>query len=111
MAKFVTFHIQFNANENHKTFTIAGESFDLMDGIIGLALSPRNTMYMQLPYGMGNEVVEDRTLYFHSLAAITENSVSTNLLNKASTWKDDENANPSDFQEIGSRTVQTPGFK
>lgn len=29
------------ANPNYGTFTIAGESFDLMDGILGLALSPR----------------------------------------------------------------------
>lgn len=83
----------------------------MMDGIIGLALSSRSTLYMEMPFGMGNQVVNDRTLYFHSLAAITENSVSTNLLSDASIWRDDANAKPSDFHEIGSRTVQTPGME
>lgn len=33
----------FYPNPNYGTHTIAGESFDLMDGIFGLALTPANT--------------------------------------------------------------------
>lgn len=49
------------------TFTIAGQSFDLMDGIFGTALGPI------LPSG-------DRILYFHCLASIRESWVLTSDL-------------------------------
>lgn len=44
-----------------------GESFDLMDGILGMALSPHKP---------GRE----RNLYFHALAATTENIVNTRVI-------------------------------
>lgn len=53
-----------------KTFTtliIVGESFELMDGVLGMALSP---------WRRGR----DRYLYFHSLASTTENVVRTGVL-------------------------------
>lgn len=50
-----------------KTSLVPGESFDLMDGVFGLALSP---------YRRG----EERYLYFHALAATTENVVRTSYL-------------------------------
>ncbi|XP_014487866.1 PREDICTED: protein yellow-like, partial [Dinoponera quadriceps] len=46
------------------TFDIQGNMFDLMDGIIGLALSPMNEN-------------GDRILYFHSLASRVESWVPT----------------------------------
>lgn len=46
---------------------IPGESFDLMDGVFGMVLSP---------YRAGN----DRFLYFHALASTTENVVRTSIL-------------------------------
>jgi len=51
----------------HGTFHIKGDTFDLMDGILGLALSP---------------VKEngDRILYFHSLASRVEGWVSTSVI-------------------------------
>ncbi|XP_014367700.2 protein yellow isoform X1 [Papilio machaon] len=49
------------------TFTIQNESFELMDGVLGMALSPLR------PDG-------ERYLYFHALASTTENVVSTSLL-------------------------------
>lgn len=49
------------------TFTIDGESFDLMDGVLGMALSPYRTG-------------RDRFLYFHSLASTTENVVKTEVI-------------------------------
>lgn len=49
------------------TFHIKGETFDLMDGIIGLALSPLKQD-------------GDRILYFHSLASKVENYVPTSII-------------------------------
>ncbi|CAH0667385.1 unnamed protein product [Chilo suppressalis] len=65
---------------NHGTFTIDGESFDLMDGVLGMALSP---------YKQGR----DRFLYFHALAATTENVVRTKVLRNDS-FLADPNAEP-----------------
>ncbi|XP_053994820.1 uncharacterized protein LOC128885082 [Hylaeus volcanicus] len=48
------------------TFDIRGETFDLMDGILGLALGPMH-------HG-------DRTLYFHSLASRVESWVPTSVI-------------------------------
>ncbi|KAL0841218.1 hypothetical protein ABMA28_014953 [Loxostege sticticalis] len=62
------------------TFTIEGESFDLMDGILGMALSP---------YRPGR----DRYLYFHALASVTENVVRTKVLRNES-FLHDPNAEP-----------------
>nr|QHN70681.1 yellow-d [Limenitis arthemis astyanax] len=62
------------------TFTIEGESFDLMDGVLGMALSP---------YLPGR----DRFLYFHALASTTENVVRTSVLRNDS-FIHDPNANP-----------------
>lgn len=50
----------------HGTFNINGVSFDLMDGVLGLALGPL----------VGN----DRRLYFHSLASVRESWVASSLL-------------------------------
>jgi len=52
-------------NRNH--FTINNESFDLDDGILGLALGPVQPNH-------------DRRLFFHSLASSTESYVSTSVL-------------------------------
>ncbi|XP_026317822.1 protein yellow-like [Hyposmocoma kahamanoa] len=48
-------------------FTVDGESFDLMDGILGMALTPRGRN-------------RDRLLYFHALSSTTENIVRTSVL-------------------------------
>lgn len=63
------------------TFTIDGQSFDLMDGILGMALSP-----------LRNNGI-DRDLYFHALASTTENVVPTSLLRNES-YLHDSNADP-----------------
>ncbi|XP_050297854.1 major royal jelly protein 3-like isoform X2 [Anthonomus grandis grandis] len=52
---------------NYGTFTIAGESFDLMDGLLGMTLSP---------YIPG----QDRILFYHAMASPTENWVYTSHL-------------------------------
>lgn len=48
------------------TFNIKGDTFDLMDGILGLALSPMEN--------------GDRILYFHSLASRVESLVPTSII-------------------------------
>lgn len=51
----------------HGTFHIKNETFDLMDGILGLALGPICSD-------------GDRILYFHSLASKVESRVSTSVI-------------------------------
>ncbi|CAG4979942.1 unnamed protein product [Colias eurytheme] len=73
-------HRHFFPYPNHGTFTIDGESFDLMDGVLGMALSP------PLPD-------DDRFLYFHALASVTENVVRTSVLTNDS-FIQNSNADP-----------------
>lgn len=51
----------------HGTFHIKGDTFDLMDGILGLALSPLKQD-------------GDKILYFHSLASRVESWVPTSII-------------------------------
>lgn len=78
---------------NYGRFTVAGESFELMDGVLGMALSKKR----------GNG---ERFLYFHSLASIHENRVPLRILDDASMWKNVSTADPRVFKRIGSRGSQ-----
>ena len=78
-------------------FNIASDSFDLMDGVLGMAISKKS----KLSYN------DDRLLYFHALASATENKVSLNLINNATIWKDNTEAEPRAFEELGSRGTQS----
>ncbi|GAB0100423.1 protein yellow [Sergentomyia squamirostris] len=100
------------------TFTIKGDSFDLMDGILGLAISPKMTrnqrggyglFYPSYPYENQNSVLPptDRFLFFHALASATENAVPLSILNNASIWENDPDAQPRSFVEIGFRGTQS----
>ncbi|XP_076650074.1 major royal jelly protein 9-like [Halictus rubicundus] len=60
------------------TYHIKGDTFDLMDGILGLALSPMKN--------------GDRTLYFHSLASRVESRVPTSVIRNYSLFKNDAEA-------------------
>ncbi|XP_050667032.1 protein yellow-like isoform X2 [Leptidea sinapis] len=73
-------HRHFFPYPSHGTFTIDGESFDLMDGVLGMALSPH------LPNG-------ECFLYFHALASTSENVVRTSILRNDSFLRD-SNADP-----------------
>ena len=77
------------------THTISGESFDLMDGIFGMAIDKSRR--------------PDRLLYFHALASDTENAVPVSILNNRAVWENDVNANASSFRVIGSRASQSAG--
>jgi len=83
------------------TFTIAQENFDLMDGIIGLALSPRRSQPTRGTYA------NDRSLYFHALASITENSVPLSVLDNSTAFESNVESFPRSFYEIGSRGTQS----
>ncbi|XP_014275906.1 protein yellow isoform X2 [Halyomorpha halys] len=62
----------------HGSFNINGVSFDLMDGVIGLALGP--------------VVNNDRRLYFHSLASVRESWVATSLLRNQTLFTEGDGA-------------------
>lgn len=66
------------------TFEIRGESFDLMDGILGLALSPIR--------GDG-----DRILYFHSLASKVESYVRTSVIRNFTLFNETPDAAAREF--------------
>ena len=55
----------------YSTHTIAGTTFFLADGVFGMALSPLRC---------DRHHCEDRTLYFHSLASVSEHHVKTSVL-------------------------------
>jgi len=84
----------FNPVAQWGTFTVAQESFNLMDGLFGLAVSPRVNNGCQ------------RMLYYHPLASSLEYSVPLSIINDPSLWVN-PNSQPSAFQAIGSRNIQT----
>lgn len=87
-------NMRFSPNTNNARFTIAGESFDLMDGVFGLALTK-------------NKANPNRFLYFHSLASLEENIVPLRVLDNENLWKSRTNSNTNDFKTIGGRGTQT----
>jgi hypothetical protein len=77
-------------------FQLNNVEFDLMDGVLGLALSaPQNDK-------------KDKTLYFHSLASVRESWVSTAVLRNESNFQDNINAVPDKFHvSQGTRPGQS----
>uniref|UniRef100_A0A336LSP6 CSON003511 protein n=1 Tax=Culicoides sonorensis TaxID=179676 RepID=A0A336LSP6_CULSO len=79
------------------TFNVAGETFDLMDGLVGMALSPKNTLGGQ-------------QMFFHPMASTSEMTVPLWVLNNRTAW---ENAGffdyyqPRAFIELGDRGTQS----
>lgn len=106
------FTSQFYPYPNYGTFTIMGESFDLMDGIFGLALSPRKSAdnSNNVVFGTFNKRQNERSLYFHSLASGSENFVPLRIVNNSTLWEaGSENTVPREFSTIGTRGIQTAG--
>ncbi|XP_059622549.1 major royal jelly protein 1-like [Phlebotomus argentipes] len=102
------------------TFTIKGESFDLMDGVLGLAISPPVSRTQRGGYGLffppygdpydyQNSVLPptDRLLFFHALASATENAVPLSLLDNSTIWENNPDDMPRSFREIGYRGTQS----
>nr|CAD7429448.1 unnamed protein product [Timema monikensis] len=75
-------------------FDLNGETFDLMDGVLGL--------------GMGPNKGDDTKLYFHSLASVRESWVLTSVLRNSSNFKDGLNVVPRKFHvSAEERSSQT----
>lgn len=72
------------------THTISGETFELMDGIFGMAIDKRKGL-----------------LYFHALAAENENSVPLSVLNNETAWRSDKNSFPNAFKVLGPKGSQS----
>ncbi|EFN80990.1 Protein yellow [Harpegnathos saltator] len=70
---------------SYGTFHISGDTFDLMDGIIGLALGPMKQD-------------GDRILYFHSLASRVESWVPTSVIRNYTLFRDNPDAEPRMFR-------------
>lgn len=90
------------------TFTVAGETFDLMDGVIGMAMSPKDTAITQKSFSFfggpnPNPLESSRILYFHAMASVTENAVPLRILDNSTMWEEDPEASPRSFVVIISR--------
>lgn len=72
---------------NHGHHTVAGDSFILMDGIIGLAADKQN-------------------LYFHPMASITEYSVPLKIIDNATMFEHDMGAMHEAFRPLGQRSSE-----
>ena len=98
----------FYPNPNFGTFTIADESFDMMDGIFGIAIKKEkinnnDNLIDSNTFGK----TDNRLMYFHSLSSNTENTVPLSVINDHSLWEKDSGAVPRAFNIIGSRSSQT----
>ncbi|KAF2904169.1 hypothetical protein ILUMI_02008 [Ignelater luminosus] len=78
------------------TYHLAGQEFELMDGLLGMDLSP---------YKSG----EDRILYYHAMSSNTEHRVYTSLIRNQSIFIHDPTAAPQIFYTYpGRRSTQAP---
>ncbi|KFB53641.1 AGAP004549-PA-like protein [Anopheles sinensis] len=102
---------QMYPNPDYGTFTISNESFDLMDGIVAMAMSPRipsdNVVFSGYGQNSNWRPSSDRLLYFHALASLTENAVRASVLHNDTMWEADVEAQPRAFRPIGIRPSQS----
>ncbi|ALC42498.1 yellow-d2 [Drosophila busckii] len=78
------------------TFTVAGESFELWDGTVGLTLTPHG--------------LAPRMLYFHSLSSDWQMTLPLEALNNATNWRDKDTASALEqFVLLGKRGSQCVG--
>ncbi|XP_053951229.1 major royal jelly protein 3-like [Anastrepha ludens] len=75
------------------THTVAGESFELLDGAFGFAVTPR---------GLG----VPRMLYFHSLSNDAQVAIPLDIVNNQSYWNNGINSALEHFVLLGKRGVQ-----
>ncbi|XP_025835263.1 protein yellow-like, partial [Agrilus planipennis] len=83
------------ADPNFGTYDIHGISFDLLDGILGMDLSP---------YKPGS----DRILFYHAMSSITENFVYTSDLRNRTRFESNPQSSPEIFHTYnGTRPSQS----
>ncbi|KAB0793471.1 hypothetical protein PPYR_13091 [Photinus pyralis] len=88
----------FYPNPFFGTYNIAGQSFDIMDGLMGLDLSP---------YKPG----QDRILYYHAMSSGSEQWVYTSYIRNQSMFLQDTSPAPEIFHVYsGQRQSQVPGM-
>lgn len=87
----------FYPNPDNGTFTIAGESFDLMDGVLGMALSPKSLIPRTFVLHRPNNYRSNRKLFFHPLASISEHRVELGVLDDQTAWKQNPDFSPRSF--------------
>uniref|UniRef100_A0A1B0CXD0 Putative major royal jelly protein n=1 Tax=Lutzomyia longipalpis TaxID=7200 RepID=A0A1B0CXD0_LUTLO len=106
----------FFPHPKYGTFNIKGDSFDLMDGALGLAISPQVMRTARGGYGLfypaydtQNDILPqtERLLFFHALASATENAVPLSLIDNATIWQNNPDDMPRSFREIGHRGTQS----
>lgn len=82
---------------NWGTYDILGTKFELMDGILGMALSPKNDL-------------DKRKLFYHALSSTTENWVYTKDLKNKTRFENDPSSSPGIFHVLkGFRSSQSAG--
>lgn len=91
----------FRNTPGYSNFTIAGQSFELEDGILGMAI--RKNDRTSARYYSPNSYRDNRHLYFHSLASNNENSVPLSVLNNREAFQANSQAFSQDFKVIGDR--------
>lgn len=80
----------FYPNPDYGTQTIAGQSFDLMDGVFGLSVTPQNSR--------AAADASERQLYFQAAASVSLNRVALSVLSDA---VEDCRPDPSEFVKLG----------
>ncbi|XP_067626551.1 dopaminechrome tautomerase-like [Eurosta solidaginis] len=75
------------------THTIAGQSFELLEGTIGVTVTPIN---LELP----------RFLYFHTFSNELQMAIPLNIVNNRSNWNNGLDSVLSKFSVLGKRGVQ-----
>lgn len=110
----------FFSDPDFGTHTINGESFDLMDGIMGLAVTPVSASTNQQSqivfpsYGNRSPLTSSsssgRRLYFQALASDTLNSVSLSLLDNQTIWTSNAEAEPGSFIVSSIKSIKNNYF-
>lgn len=86
----------FKSDPNFKKFTVAGESFEFEDGVLGMTVEKRS------PFNFPDNQ-KDRKLFYHAFSSNHENAVSLSVLNDGNAFLANPNAQANHFQSLGER--------
>lgn len=79
----------------YEKITVAKESLNLTDGVVGMALAKRRKRV--------ENQQDNRHLFFHSMNAFTENSVPLNVLKDGAAFSNQPNSYADQFKVLGNR--------